>query len=474
MCKTALLNLVSADNCLKFRACAQRYNLDEVFVKTNQEITSSFAEVVRQDDFVQLDIDNMSAVIKLKDKTCGEALFTGIVQWVNHNPLQREELFVNLFSQMEFSSMSKDFLVHVSKENLVRNSSVCLSLLVDETLKLAQSPFTGKILIVGGNESPNDCVVYDVITRQPTHLPNLNIGRSGTAAVKVGSKVYVVGGFAAVDEDGYGDSDSNDNEDHDSDDTDEEGGQSDDEGGLSNDVGGHGDDEVDLSDDEDDLSDDEGGNEHQSCEILDLNEPTEWKVLPDMSKHRLNCGAGFIADHIYLTGGQNQNATTLSSCEKFDIHNKMWTKIKNMLHAREEHGTVVCNESLYCLGGYDDETVVLSSCERYDVRSDVWNEIAPLSEPRGGLTCVVLDGNIYAIGGFKNLKTVERLNPRLGTWENIAPLQHDHGQLSACVIGNKIFVIGGKTVEVYDPTLNVWATAFEIEKPVSGAAVVAI
>nr|CAB3259577.1 kelch-like protein 12 [Phallusia mammillata] len=330
---------------------------------------------------------------------------------------------MDLIAQVDFTSMSSGFLAKVSKENLVRNNGECLRLLVDAVVKVNEPTSTGgKFMLVGGRNSPTDCVIYDVNTRKLTHLPKPNTKRIGSTSVKVRTKVYVSGG-------------------------------------------------VDL----------EAG---QSCEMLDLDQQIRWNMLPNLLESHKNGGSCFVAGHIIVTGGWNCNHGILPSCEKFGFHNNTWVGISNMLHARADHGTAVCNDLLYCIGGYD-ENEVLSSCERYNMRSGNWNEIAPLSQARQDLTCVVSNGNIYAIGGLgvnnECLSTVERFIPRFGKWQNMASLTVARCHASACVIENKIFVIGGfdgekdiKSIEVYYPVLNVWTIDFELKKPVREATVVAM
>nr|CAB3259894.1 kelch-like protein 20 [Phallusia mammillata] len=115
-CRKYFLNVVSADNCLKIQAYAQRYNLEEVQDKTNQVIKEHLEAIVKQEDFLQLDVDNLSAILKQRSKVHEEAVFTGILDWVNHNPLQREDLFVTFFCQLDLTSMTSVFLAKIHRE----------------------------------------------------------------------------------------------------------------------------------------------------------------------------------------------------------------------------------------------------------------------------------------------------------------------------------------------------------------------
>nr|CAB3227504.1 calcium/calmodulin-dependent protein kinase II-like [Phallusia mammillata] len=283
--------------------------------------------------------------------------------------------------------------------------------------RLSETP---GFLVIGGEGSLRDFVRFDISTNLCRPLQVLPSERCCAASVKVGVKVYTVGGAPDV-----------------------------------------------------------WHNYHKSGEMIDMTDQQGWITLPDMTEARGYHAAAVVADHIYVTGGYN--GTSLSSCEKFSIHNQKWTRIKDMINARDEHGTVAHNGLLYCIGGSNG--CRLSPCECLDVKLEKWTEIAPLNEPRHSLACVVLDGFIYAIGGCGDnghLSSVERYCPKANKWETVASLCVARSRPCACVVQDKIFVIGGynggmlKSVEVYDQTENHWAVSFETDKPYGGSTVVAV
>nr|CAB3259803.1 kelch-like protein 20 [Phallusia mammillata] len=426
-CSAFLLNVISADNCLKLRAYAQRYNLDDLITKANHFIVENFETVVQSEDLKQLEFGDLSSILENRIKNCEEAVFTGIVEWVHHNPLQRNKLFLKLFSTLDLSLMTADFLNKVYEQNLVKSNNYCLKLLTQASLemntKLKGEKQSREFLVIGGEDTEQDCVVYHVTTKQSRQLPKLQLPRCGALSAQVGKKVYAIGGAAV----------------HNS------------------------------------------TNPYKSGEMLDLNEQTGWIAIPDMGEARSYGGSALIEDFIYVTGGYD--GKTLSSCEKYDIHNKKWSNISNLVCARYGHGMVVCNGLIYCIGGWGDSKR-LSSCELYNMQSGVWNEIAPLIQARSHLTSVVLDGKIYAIGGWSDdllLKTCEQYDPKSKKWQLVASLNIARSMPSACVVGNKIFVIGGwdgknnlESVEVYDPILDVWTIAFKTQKKIFAATIVAI
>nr|CAB3259739.1 kelch-like protein 20 [Phallusia mammillata] len=423
-CARFICSVVSAENCLKLRAFAQRYNLYEVKDKTNQCIEDHMSTVVQHDDFAKLDFMEMLALLEKRKNNCEEAVFKGIVKWVNHIPLEREKLFEELFLKLDLTQLSVKFLAQVRTENLVNKSLACSNMLVDALIEISCPSFSYDFLLIGGEKMETHCIAYNVKEQMTKSLPNLKTGRFVATSVKVGDEVFVIGG----------------------------------------------------------ADDESGKNPQQSCEMLNLTKQTKWKAIPDLLKARGYCGSAYFEEHIFVTGGYNGGA--LESCEKFNIYDNKWFGINSMMHERFGHGTETYNGFVYCIGGHNCEES-LSSCERYDVRAEKWDLIAPLNEARCYIATALLDGVIYAIGGLdgdkgRAVSTVERFLPETNKWEYVAPLQTARNQLSACVLDKKIYVFGGydgntlKSVEVYNPIINSWSFAFETEKPMGGATVVAI
>nr|CAB3259385.1 kelch-like protein 12 [Phallusia mammillata] len=377
------------------------------------------------EDFLELDIKDLTTIVTWKKQHVAEDPFKAIVQWVNHNQSQRKNLFGSLFCQLQLTSVTHDALTRISEESLVKENLQCSNKLVKAFAQLKYPQCQHKFLLMGGYDSETDCVAFDVITKTSKYLPKLNFPRCAATTVKVGSRVYIVGG-----------------------------------------------------------ADNQGeGHPYQSCELLDLNDlENGWKPMSNMLEPRKWCRSGTCREKIYVTGGYDHQC--LSSCEEFDIQNSKWMSISNMRQARYVHATVVLNDMVYCIGGVNNTTFHFSSCECYDVRSGKWNVIAPRNEARSGLASVVLDGKIYAIGGRddgKRISTVETYIPEANKWLFVESLHLARSCPSACVLAGKIFVIGGwhgssrlNSVEIFDPTTEDWSFSFKTKKPVYAATVAAI
>jgi N-acetylneuraminic acid mutarotase len=104
--------------------------------------------------------------------------------------------------------------------------------------------------------------------------------------------------------------------------------------------------------------------------------------------------------------------------------------------------------------------------EVYDPSTNLWSSAPPIHRARAGLAAGVLNGKIYAIGGYvpfgtgiQVLNTVEVFDPSTNLWSAaLSPLLARAGHAVATVNGF-IYVIGGETsnetplltVEQYSP-----------------------
>lgn len=123
-------------------------------------------------------------------------------------------------------------------------------------------------------------------------------------------------------------------------------------------------------------------------------------------------------------------------------------------------------EKLYVIGGLDCKWNPTKLCETYDSRKGTWQSIAKLKSARWNMGVTVLNRKIYAIGGNHNeeqlARTVEVYNPKLDVWDrSVAPMKRGRRCLGVAVINNLIYVVGGRvtnTIECYNDKTNTWTT----------------
>ena len=169
-----------------------------------------------------------------------------------------------------------------------------------------------------------------------------------------------------------------------------------------------------------------------------------------------------------------------------------WTRKADMPTARSCFSTGIVDGKIFAIGGRlqleTDEfgEIAISTVEMYDPKTDTWQRKADMPTKRSGVAVSVVDGKIYAIGGeeikkvpmykgwiheAKGLPTVEMYDPVTDTWTQKADMPTPR-KTRTCVVDGKIYAIGGlavgpmvkkqgqlATVEVYDPTTDIWVTA---------------
>lgn len=69
-----------------------------------------------------------------------------------------------------------------------------------------------------------------------------------------------------------------------------------------------------------------------------------------------------------------------------------------MINLRTGAGIAAIDSHLYVIGGYDDDNP-LSSCEKYDIINNMWTPLPELSYARGGVGVTVMGKQIIVVGG---------------------------------------------------------------------------
>lgn len=94
------------------------------------------------------------------------------------------------------------------------------------------------------------------------------------------------------------------------------------------------------------------------------------------------------------------------------------------------------NQYIYVVGGFDG-TRQLSSVERYDTENNIWTMMAPIKVARSALSLTVLDEKLYAMGGFDGhnfVSIVEVYDSKLNKWEEGTPLTSGRSGHASAVI----------------------------------------
>lgn len=121
-------------------------------------------------------------------------------------------------------------------------------------------------------------------------------------------------------------------------------------------------------------------NNHPSSTLYEINAGRIRKNIKkrNMQAKRFGHSAIFLNGYVYAIGGfshrdvPNETPVTLSSVERFAVHENKWYYVASMNEARAFGG--VCkieNQYIYMFGGLHDYQV-LNNIEKYDVITDTW------------------------------------------------------------------------------------------------------
>jgi N-acetylneuraminic acid mutarotase len=176
----------------------------------------------------------------------------------------------------------------------------------------------------------------------------------------------------------------------------------------------------------------------------------------------------------YSFGGAS-NLDVLSSSYRYDPATNTWTPLAPMPTAEWEAGAATANDGrIFVFGGASDESLT----QIYNPTTNTWAAGASLPVPRHG-EVVVKDaaGLLHVIGGksidddyYSNPLTSHQVyNPTTNTWSTAAPLPQGLNQAGGTLGSDgKIYVVGGKegyfnndapfynVVYVYSPSTNTW------------------
>ena len=402
---------MTIENCIFNYYFADKYQCLEFMEESSKFINSNFSSVMKTEDFLKLDIEQVMKWVSRDYVTvsCEEEIFKGIVKWVSHKKSERESNFAELLSQVRLKSMSHDFLFNeLINEELVATNKQTLNFvlrsmkcIVDPYCENAAKPprkclerYTDVIFVCGGRTAlcyaPQKDIWYQ--------LPDMLLEHQDHAVVQYRDKVCIFGGKRV----GSGESRAI---------------------------------EYFLSSCSS-WGIIEGRHQMDVCSCLSVLDGCIY-ALVNISPFKdaiilykldenvceavaypptVRYGTCLVSDkrHLYLVGG-NINFVPLitgrshhrcsfsgsQTVERFDPVLATWEEVAAMNEARYKAFGAAMNGKIYIAGGIK-EWKVLNSCEVYDPSTDEWQVISNLKVRRHAANMVCFQEALYVVGGFKD------------------------------------------------------------------------
>lgn len=192
-----------------------------------------------------------------------------------------------------------------------------------------------------------------------------------------------------------------------------------------------------------------------------------------------------IDQSIYLFGGlgfEGEGFQSLDTVYQYRIRSESWMEeVRHLPTSRSLFVIAEHEQDAWMFGGNRVRTAdkgLVAETWRWKKGSDDAVEVvqsAAIPHTRRSFGGAVLNGRFYAVGGISDsglVDTAEAFDFASGTWQPIASPQVPRVFASLAAAGGKLYLFGGftrkdghfesaKSVEVYDPKSDTWATAFE-------------
>jgi N-acetylneuraminic acid mutarotase len=202
---------------------------------------------------------------------------------------------------------------------------------------------------------------------------------------------------------------------------------------------------------------------------FDLDAKT-WSRLPDMPTPRGALAAAAVGTKIYVAGGAKipegvalpdgltpgGPVELVSALEAFDTATNTWTRLKPMSQARNHHDLVHVDGKLYALGGRVGSafsnawSTNITMTEAYDIATDTWQTRAPMPTARSGTGAAALDGKIHSLGGegwveeFGGVfRSHEVYDPKTNTWSRYPRMPTPRHGFAVGVMGRRLYAVSG-------------------------------
>ncbi|HET9673163.1 MAG TPA: kelch repeat-containing protein [Gaiellaceae bacterium] len=148
---------------------------------------------------------------------------------------------------------------------------------------------------------------------------------------------------------------------------------------------------------------------------------------------------------IHVLGGGNE-VSTLADHSVYDPATNRWSRLASLRRSKGSPAAVVFGGRIYSVGGRSGN-LDYGDVDIYDAGGDRWTR-GPSIPPRGTHGAVVYRGSLYAFGGEsqatgRTLKTVLRLRPGATRWQPAASMPTARNYARAVLFRDAVWVVGG-------------------------------
>ena len=388
-------------NCISTFYFAEKYDCEELLNDSKSFIHANFASVADMNEFLSLEAKEVERWIS-SDEIVIETeadVFQIAQKWVEHNKSERKAAFEELLRHVRLVFVSRDYLLNVVTNELVRDNAGCLRLVSDAIRQttfssdddLPQSPRKGldtrAIVACEGEYAFCYFPQKDEWKRLPRCNRSAEERRINIHMIRFRDQLFMFSFFDRVER-------------------------------YDPVFNGWSSFPFDTFKDKVTVI---GGELFSINEIISFLlednattvsikkfqvESCSWQEFHSSSQcyRKDTCLIG-SGNFLYLLGGTSPHTSQhVTKVDRFDIMEKKWEEITDMQQARGGAFGVASQEKIFVAGGADEEGKVLKTCEVYNVSTNEWQLIANLNVYRTHGSMVCLGGTLYVLGGFDQTK----------------------------------------------------------------------
>jgi len=174
-----------------------------------------------------------------------------------------------------------------------------------------------------------------------------------------------------------------------------------------------------------------------------------WGSGVPMPTPRTDVAAAAIGNMIYVVGGVDGFARSVSTVEAFDMSNNSWVEVEDLPEALHHVALAVYNNKLYTMGGLEGlSQTPSSSVYMFDPDVGSWKKMNSMLSAVGASAAVVHHGQIHVLGGQVAAGVTDLhmiYNPSTRKWSWGEALLTPRGHHGAASWNKKLIVFGGRS-----------------------------
>jgi N-acetylneuraminic acid mutarotase len=172
-----------------------------------------------------------------------------------------------------------------------------------------------------------------------------------------------------------------------------------------------------------------------------------WRLLPPAPTPRAAAAMAALDGELFAVGGVGGDEV-VKTLEVYDIASRRWRTARSMGVAREHIAAVATDEGVYVFGGRA-HGANLSVVERFDPERRRWARLPSLLRPRSGFAAVLVEGKPVVFGGEEltpegeTIRPVEMYDPVARRWRSLPEMGTPRHGLGGAALGRRIYAVEG-------------------------------